>query len=133
MCRLRNIAMCDYQESVTTGQTQKGVQTDGQTDAGQSDPYVPLCFAGDTITETADKSVFNTFVCLLWKVGDWYKSRSRTFFLIVDPGRDFFSNEFGSVIRTQSQCPNSICFSQKGAKYSQLATDCRSENLKYKN
>ena len=23
-------------------------QTDGQTDAGQSDPYVPLCFAGDT-------------------------------------------------------------------------------------
>ena len=29
MCRLRNIAMCDYQESVT----------DGQTD-GQSDPYI---------------------------------------------------------------------------------------------
>ena len=42
MCRLRNIAMCDYQESVTTA------QTDGQTDAGQSDPFVPLCFAGDT-------------------------------------------------------------------------------------
>ena len=34
---------CDYQESVTTR------QTDGQTDAGQSDPYVPLGFAGDTI------------------------------------------------------------------------------------
>ena len=34
--------MCDYQESVTTG------QTDGQTDAGQSDPYASLCFAGDT-------------------------------------------------------------------------------------
>ena len=32
MCRLRNIAMHDYQESVTTGQT----------DARQSDPYVPL-------------------------------------------------------------------------------------------
>ena len=43
MCRLRNIAMRDYQESLTTG------QTDEQTDAGQSDPYVPLCFAGDTI------------------------------------------------------------------------------------
>ena len=28
MCCLRNIAMCDYQECVTTGQT----------DAGQSDP-----------------------------------------------------------------------------------------------
>ena len=38
MCRLQNIAMRDYQESVPTEQT----------DAGQSDPYVPLCFIGDT-------------------------------------------------------------------------------------
>ena len=30
--------MCDYQESVTTGHT----------DVGQSYPYVPLCFTGDT-------------------------------------------------------------------------------------
>ena len=45
MCRLRNIAMRDYQsESVTTGQMHK------PTDAGQSDPYLPLCFAGDTIS-----------------------------------------------------------------------------------
>ena len=43
MCRLQNLAMGDYQESVTTDR-----QTDRQTDAGQSDPYVPLCFAGDT-------------------------------------------------------------------------------------
>ena len=43
MCRLRNIAMRDYQESVTTGQT----------DAGQSDPYVPLCFSGDTKMKVA--------------------------------------------------------------------------------
>ena len=50
MCRLRNIAMRDCQESVTTGQTdgRTNRQTDRQTDAGQSDPYVPLCFAGDT-------------------------------------------------------------------------------------
>ena len=32
---------CDYR---TDG------RTDGQTDTGQSDPYVPLCFAGDTKT-----------------------------------------------------------------------------------
>ena len=37
MCRLRNIAMRDYQESVTSGQTHR------QTDARQSDSYVPLC------------------------------------------------------------------------------------------
>ena len=46
MCRLQNTAMLDYQESVTTGQTD--MQTHEQTDVGQSDPYVPLCFAGDT-------------------------------------------------------------------------------------
>ena len=45
MCRLRNIAMRDYQESVTTGQTQGQTdrQTDGRNDAGQSVPYVLLC------------------------------------------------------------------------------------------
>ena len=32
--------------SVTDGQTDG--RTDGQTDDGQSDPYVSLCFAGDT-------------------------------------------------------------------------------------
>ena len=35
-----------YHESVTTGQTH--TRTDGETDAGQSDPYEPLYFAGDT-------------------------------------------------------------------------------------
>ena len=34
------------QEGVTTGKTDG--QTHRQTDAGQNDPYVPLCFAGDT-------------------------------------------------------------------------------------
>ena len=34
---------CDYR---TDG------RTDRQTDTGQSDPYVPLCFAGDTKTKT---------------------------------------------------------------------------------
>ena len=46
MCRLRNIVKRYYQESVTTEQTD--THTDGMTDAGQSDPYVPLCFTGDT-------------------------------------------------------------------------------------
>ena len=49
MCRLRNIDMRDYQESVTIGQTDRQTHTHTQTDARQSDPYVPLCFAGDTI------------------------------------------------------------------------------------
>ena len=50
MCCLWNIAMQDYQESVTTGQSETHTRTDRQTDARQSDPYVPLCFAGDTKT-----------------------------------------------------------------------------------
>ena len=43
MCRLRNIAM-----RVADGQTDG--RTDRRTDDGQSDPYVSLCFAGDTKT-----------------------------------------------------------------------------------
>ena len=56
MCHLQNIAMCDYQESVTTGQTHK--QTDAHTDAGQSDPYVPLCFTGDTTRKVITIQLF---------------------------------------------------------------------------
>ena len=37
MCRLRNIAMRDYQESKTTGQTQK--RMDGET----PDKVIPMC------------------------------------------------------------------------------------------
>ena len=49
MCRLRNIAL----ESVTEKcdrrtDRQTDGQMDRQTDDGQSDPYVSLCFAGDT-------------------------------------------------------------------------------------
>ena len=56
MCRLRNIAL----ESVTDGQTDRRTdgQTDGQTDDGQSDPYVSLCFAGDTKTKILDQVPF---------------------------------------------------------------------------
>ena len=45
MCRLRNIAL----ESVTERCDRRtDRRTDIQTDDGQSDPYVSLCFAGDT-------------------------------------------------------------------------------------
>ena len=49
MCRLRNIALESVTEKCdrrTDRQTDR--QTDGQTDDGQSDPYVSLCFAGNT-------------------------------------------------------------------------------------
>ena len=45
MFRLRNIAMLDYQRKCDYW---TDTWTDRQTDAGQSDPYVPPCFAGDT-------------------------------------------------------------------------------------
>ena len=63
MCRQLNIAMCDYQESVTTGQTdrQTNTRTAGQTDAGQSDPYVPLYFAGDAKSSMTTHNACNKF------------------------------------------------------------------------
>ena len=66
MCHLQNKAMCDYQESVTIG------QIDRQTDAEQSDPYVPLCFAGDTkmnsntIMYSNDVLLYNTVTQLIF-------------------------------------------------------------------
>ena len=57
--------MRDYQESVTTGQTHAHMH--GQTDAGQSDSYVPLCFAGDTI-KVADKTTKSWTLMSLEKV-----------------------------------------------------------------
>ena len=44
---VKQSSMRDYQDNVTTGQTHG--QTDKQTDARQSDQYVTLYFAGDTI------------------------------------------------------------------------------------
>ena len=46
MRHMRKTAMRDYEESVTTRQT--NTRTDRQTDAGKSNIYVPLCFACDT-------------------------------------------------------------------------------------
>ena len=62
--------MRDYQESVTTRQTdgQTNGQTDGQRDARQSDPYKPLFFAGDTkmilIKELMELSLWGKYMNL---------------------------------------------------------------------
>ena len=67
MCSLRNKAMCDYQESMTSRQTDTHTDggTDGQTDAGQSDPHVPLCFAGDTKKTHTNKQIHKTSKTIL--------------------------------------------------------------------
>ena len=63
MCRLRNIALesvtekCDRRTDRRTDR-----QTDRQTD-GQSDPYVSLCFAGDT-TKINNKSPHRSLLCI---------------------------------------------------------------------
>ena len=49
MCRLRNIAMCDYQESMTTGQTHG--QTDTQTDRQTPDKVIPMCLYASQTTQ----------------------------------------------------------------------------------
>ena len=51
MCRLQNIALKSVTDGRTDRQTDRQTdrRTDRQTDDGQSDPYVSLCFAGDTI------------------------------------------------------------------------------------
>ena len=58
MCLLRNIAMHDYQKSGLTMRDYWKSMTTRQTDAGQSDPYVPLWFTGDT------KMTWRNMICL---------------------------------------------------------------------
>ena len=45
MCHLRNIAMCDYQISVTTGQTdaRTHTHTDERMDRQKLDKVIPMC------------------------------------------------------------------------------------------
>ena len=45
MRRLRNIAMCDYQESVTNG------QTDGRTDSYTPDKVIRMCCYASQVTQ----------------------------------------------------------------------------------
>ena len=50
--------------------------TDGQTDDGQSDPYVWLCFAGDTKKAVYDKlqhTYTTTQSIIEWKLDTWEK------------------------------------------------------------
>ena len=87
MCRLQNIAMHDFQESVTTGQTH------GRTNAGQSYPYVPLCFAGDTkiCIQLRNECPFFGVHCI-W-IGVWDKQ-------IASTAKRFSGNLF--VLRSDS-------------------------------
>ena len=52
MSRLRNIAMRDYQESVTTG------QTDGQTDRQTPDKVIPMCRYASHATKKVNITCF---------------------------------------------------------------------------
>ena len=49
MCRLRNITMCDYQESVTTRQTDR--HADGRTDRYTPDKVIPMCRYASSATQ----------------------------------------------------------------------------------
>ena len=94
MCRQRSIAMRDYQESVTTGQTDRW--TDGQTDAGQSDPCVLLCFTDDKSTQTdrwTDRSQTKLSLCAAMlcrrhknQLSEIFGKESREFELVATGG-----------------------------------------------
>ena len=59
MCGLRNIAMRDYQESVTTGQTDRRTETDTQT----PDKMIPMCRFASQATQKFLKHL--NAICIL--------------------------------------------------------------------
>ena len=62
-CRLRNIAMRDYQESVTTGQTHTRTHTHTRTDRQTPDKVIPMCRYAPQATQ---KSIHTQIIRLLW-------------------------------------------------------------------
>ena len=58
MCRLQNIAMCDYQESVTTGQTHR------QTHIQTPDKVIPMCRYALQATQKLEKTV--SYMTQMW-------------------------------------------------------------------
>ena len=73
--------MRDYQESVTTGHT----------DRGQSDPYVPLCFTGDTIK-------FNSIINFIFRA--YFKCLQAA----VLSYRPFSFDKYSQEVCTGTQC-----------------------------
>ena len=53
MCFLQNIAMCDYQESVTTG------QMDGRMDRQMLDKVIPMCHYASQATQKLTEILIN--------------------------------------------------------------------------
>ena len=107
MCRLRNIVLRDYQESVTTGW--KDRPTHGQTEAGQSDHYVQLCFAGDKKIRCLQLHTMNDFRCTMSR---WTADRSILLSLLLDDVtgsqeathiRHDFCMLFDAVLKSQNQ------------------------------
>ena len=59
MCRLRNIANRDYQESVTTGQTER--QTPNK--------VIPMCCYASQATKKVYTTPTNLYIKILWREG----------------------------------------------------------------
>ena len=94
MCRLRK---CDYR-------TDRHTHTDGRTDAGQSEPYVPLCFAGDTKTRAPMGHWSLTWV--QWAFLYLYKldSRVKKFDYGMEPKTTKLRNTSCYIIAMNSVC-----------------------------
>ena len=73
------IRKCDYRTDRRTH-----ARTHTQTDAGQSDPYVPLCFAGDTKFPwhcPTDMGTILIILILVWSTVASWKSMMSEFFI----------------------------------------------------
>ena len=98
--------MHDYQESVTTG------QTDTRTDARQDDPNVSLCFAGDTKTGS-----------YLVEVATWRAALSsdNSYQLLRNGWTEF--DETWQEASTKSPLPFLCFFADQKTKMATLASD----------
>ena len=83
MCRLRNIAMRDYQESVTIG------QTDTHTHRQTPDKVIPMCRYASQATQKLSLKETNlhvtlTFLCICFLLVHWTGLVPHFFYVIDD-------------------------------------------------
>ena len=114
-CRLWNIGMCDYQESVTTGQRKKEEITNGQrqTDADKGISLCRYALAGDIKNRIAAFQVFRSEEEFLWSplwlFLPWIHPRANPKHMCRTM-RNFIPTKFhkhpssGSVVKTDYVC-----------------------------
>ena len=78
-------------------------RTDKRTEAGQSDPYAPLCFAGDTKIHSTSLSFghVHKVMCPFWPWAVKLSSKEFPLFIMCSEFKEYTANRLVSIVYSQ--------------------------------